>query len=152
MSFGARHMSTNVEPFAHLLPILAAEHQCANCRTPRFRPRRRITAPAAVDCKSLLELFAGRMDSIFESATATPREESPATKSTSPPSVSYHANTSNGYHLQISRLTHDNRLALPNAVKPKPPGAAHRQGVIDVGYRSSHHPCGVVLGTAVATD
>ena len=35
---------------------------------------------------------------------------------------SYHTTTPNGYNLQISYVTHDNRLALPNAVKPKPPG------------------------------
>ena len=33
---------------------------------------------------------------------------------------SYHTATPNGYNLQISYVTHDNRLALPNAVKPKP--------------------------------
>ncbi|HTK28438.1 MAG TPA: VOC family protein [Vicinamibacterales bacterium] len=33
---------------------------------------------------------------------------------------SYHTQTPNGYNLQISYVTHDNRLALPNAVKPKP--------------------------------
>jgi catechol 2,3-dioxygenase-like lactoylglutathione lyase family enzyme len=32
---------------------------------------------------------------------------------------SYHTSTPNGYNLQISYVTHDNRLALPNAVKPK---------------------------------
>jgi catechol 2,3-dioxygenase-like lactoylglutathione lyase family enzyme len=32
---------------------------------------------------------------------------------------SYHTATPNGYNLQISYVTHDNRLALPNAVKPK---------------------------------
>jgi len=32
---------------------------------------------------------------------------------------SYHTITPNGYNLQISYVTHDNRLALPNAVKPK---------------------------------
>jgi len=32
---------------------------------------------------------------------------------------SYHTRTPNGYNLQISYVTHDNRLALPNAVKPK---------------------------------
>lgn len=37
---------------------------------------------------------------------------------------SYHTATPNGYNLQISYVTHDNRLALPNAVKPKPPGKA----------------------------
>jgi catechol 2,3-dioxygenase-like lactoylglutathione lyase family enzyme len=36
---------------------------------------------------------------------------------------SYHTITPNGYNLQISYVTHDNRLALPNAVKPKPTGA-----------------------------
>jgi len=35
---------------------------------------------------------------------------------------SYHTSTPNGYNLQISYVTHDNRLALPNAVRPKPPG------------------------------
>jgi catechol 2,3-dioxygenase-like lactoylglutathione lyase family enzyme len=33
---------------------------------------------------------------------------------------SYHTATPNGYNLQISYVTHDNRLALPTAVKPKP--------------------------------
>jgi catechol 2,3-dioxygenase-like lactoylglutathione lyase family enzyme len=33
---------------------------------------------------------------------------------------SYHTDTPNGYNLQISYVTHDNRLALPNAVRPKP--------------------------------
>ena len=33
---------------------------------------------------------------------------------------SYHTTTPNGYNLQISYVTHDNRLALPNAVKPGP--------------------------------
>ena len=37
---------------------------------------------------------------------------------------SYHTATPNGFNLQISYVTHDNRLALPNAVKPKPPGNA----------------------------
>ena len=32
---------------------------------------------------------------------------------------SYHTMTPNGYNLQISFVTHDNRLALPNAVRPK---------------------------------
>jgi catechol 2,3-dioxygenase-like lactoylglutathione lyase family enzyme len=32
---------------------------------------------------------------------------------------SYHTRTPNGYNLQISYVTHDNRLALPNAVRPK---------------------------------
>jgi catechol 2,3-dioxygenase-like lactoylglutathione lyase family enzyme len=36
---------------------------------------------------------------------------------------SYHTTTPNGYDLQISYVTHDNRLALANAVKPKPPGS-----------------------------
>jgi catechol 2,3-dioxygenase-like lactoylglutathione lyase family enzyme len=31
---------------------------------------------------------------------------------------SYHTTTPNGFDLQISYVTHDNRLALPNAVKP----------------------------------
>jgi catechol 2,3-dioxygenase-like lactoylglutathione lyase family enzyme len=35
---------------------------------------------------------------------------------------SYHTTTPNGYNLQISYVTHDNRLALANAVKPKPAG------------------------------
>jgi catechol 2,3-dioxygenase-like lactoylglutathione lyase family enzyme len=35
---------------------------------------------------------------------------------------SYHTITPNGYNLQISYVTHDNRLALPNAVRPKPSG------------------------------
>jgi catechol 2,3-dioxygenase-like lactoylglutathione lyase family enzyme len=35
---------------------------------------------------------------------------------------SYHTATPNGYNLQISYVTHDNRLALPNAVRPKPSG------------------------------
>lgn len=35
---------------------------------------------------------------------------------------SYHTDTPNGYNLQISYVTHDNRLALPNAVKPSPSG------------------------------
>jgi catechol 2,3-dioxygenase-like lactoylglutathione lyase family enzyme len=35
---------------------------------------------------------------------------------------SYHTSTPNGYNLQISYVTRDNRLALPNAVKPKAPG------------------------------
>jgi catechol 2,3-dioxygenase-like lactoylglutathione lyase family enzyme len=34
---------------------------------------------------------------------------------------SYHTETPNGYNLQISYVTHANRLALPNAVRPKPP-------------------------------
>jgi catechol 2,3-dioxygenase-like lactoylglutathione lyase family enzyme len=33
---------------------------------------------------------------------------------------SYHTSTPNGYNLQISYVTKDNRLALPNAVRPKP--------------------------------
>jgi catechol 2,3-dioxygenase-like lactoylglutathione lyase family enzyme len=32
---------------------------------------------------------------------------------------SYHTTTPNGYNLQISYVTHDNRLALSNAVKPR---------------------------------
>ena len=32
---------------------------------------------------------------------------------------SYHTTTPNGYNLQISWMTRDNRLALANAVKPK---------------------------------
>lgn len=35
---------------------------------------------------------------------------------------SYHTATPNGYNLQISYVTHDNRLALPNAVKPRTTG------------------------------
>jgi hypothetical protein len=35
---------------------------------------------------------------------------------------SYHAQTPNGYDLQISYVTRDKRLVLANAVKPKPPG------------------------------
>jgi catechol 2,3-dioxygenase-like lactoylglutathione lyase family enzyme len=35
---------------------------------------------------------------------------------------SYHTATPNGYNLQISYVTHDNRLALPNAVKPRSAG------------------------------
>ena len=35
------------------------------------------------------------------------------------PFRSYHTRTPNGYNLQISWVTHDNRLALANAVKPK---------------------------------
>jgi len=35
---------------------------------------------------------------------------------------SYHTKTPNGYDLQISYVTRDNRLALANAVKPKFPG------------------------------
>jgi hypothetical protein len=35
---------------------------------------------------------------------------------------SYHTTTSNGYNLQISYVTHDKRLTLANAVKPKPTG------------------------------
>jgi catechol 2,3-dioxygenase-like lactoylglutathione lyase family enzyme len=35
---------------------------------------------------------------------------------------SYHTFTPNGYNLQISYLTHDTRLGLANAVKPKPAG------------------------------
>jgi catechol 2,3-dioxygenase-like lactoylglutathione lyase family enzyme len=34
---------------------------------------------------------------------------------------SYHTATPNGYNLQISAVTHDARLTLPNAVRPKPP-------------------------------
>jgi catechol 2,3-dioxygenase-like lactoylglutathione lyase family enzyme len=37
---------------------------------------------------------------------------------------SYHTATPNGFNLQISYVTHDNRLALPNAVKPKPGAGA----------------------------
>jgi len=32
---------------------------------------------------------------------------------------SYHTETPNGYNLQISYVTHENRLALANAVNPK---------------------------------
>ena len=39
---------------------------------------------------------------------------------------SYHTATPNGYNLQISYVTRDNRLALPNAVRPKPTAAAAR--------------------------
>jgi len=39
---------------------------------------------------------------------------------------SYHTSTPNGYNLQISYVTKDNRLALPNAVRPKPTAAAAR--------------------------
>jgi catechol 2,3-dioxygenase-like lactoylglutathione lyase family enzyme len=35
---------------------------------------------------------------------------------------SYHTTTPNGYNLQISWVTHDKRLALPTAVRPKPQG------------------------------
>ena len=35
---------------------------------------------------------------------------------------SYHTTTPNGYDLQISYVTHDNRLALSNAVRPKSGG------------------------------
>jgi catechol 2,3-dioxygenase-like lactoylglutathione lyase family enzyme len=35
---------------------------------------------------------------------------------------SYHTNTPNGFNLQISFVGHDTRLALPNAVRPKPAG------------------------------
>lgn len=38
---------------------------------------------------------------------------------------SYHTQTPNGYNLQISYVTHDNRLALSNAVRPKTPGGKH---------------------------
>src|SRR5581483_4654520 len=34
---------------------------------------------------------------------------------------SYHTQTPNGYNLQISYVTHDNRLALANAVRPRSP-------------------------------
>jgi catechol 2,3-dioxygenase-like lactoylglutathione lyase family enzyme len=34
---------------------------------------------------------------------------------------SYHTGTPNGYNLQISAVTHDTRLTLPNAVRPKAP-------------------------------
>ena len=33
---------------------------------------------------------------------------------------SYHTTTPNSYNLQISYVTHDKRLTLANAVKPKP--------------------------------
>jgi hypothetical protein len=32
---------------------------------------------------------------------------------------SYHTTTPNGYDIQISAVTHDTRLTLPNAVRPK---------------------------------
>ena len=35
---------------------------------------------------------------------------------------SYHTATPNGFNLQISYVTHDNRLALPSAVMPRPTG------------------------------
>jgi hypothetical protein len=35
---------------------------------------------------------------------------------------SYHTTTPNGYNLQISYVTHDHRLTLANAVKPKSVG------------------------------
>src|SRR5206468_9004050 len=35
---------------------------------------------------------------------------------------SYHTTTPNGYNLQISYVTKENRLALPNAVRPKRSG------------------------------
>jgi catechol 2,3-dioxygenase-like lactoylglutathione lyase family enzyme len=35
---------------------------------------------------------------------------------------SYHTATPNGYNLQISAVTHDTRLTLPTAVRPKRPG------------------------------
>jgi catechol 2,3-dioxygenase-like lactoylglutathione lyase family enzyme len=35
---------------------------------------------------------------------------------------SYHTQTPNGYNLQISAVTHDTRLTLSNAVRPKPNG------------------------------
>ena len=35
---------------------------------------------------------------------------------------SYHTATPNGFNLQISYVTHPNRLALPNAVRPRPSG------------------------------
>src|SRR5204863_8977190 len=38
---------------------------------------------------------------------------------------SYHTATPNGYNLQISYVTHDTRLALPNAVKPKRDPSGH---------------------------
>lgn len=38
---------------------------------------------------------------------------------------SYHTATPNGYNLQISFVTHDSRLALSNAVKPKSGGGGH---------------------------
>ena len=37
---------------------------------------------------------------------------------------SYHTATPDGFNLQISYVTHENRLALPNAVKPKPTSGA----------------------------
>jgi hypothetical protein len=46
---------------------------------------------------------------------------------------SYHTATPNGYNLQISYVTRDNRLALANAVKPKGCGGQVAGGP---GYRS----------------
>jgi hypothetical protein len=44
---------------------------------------------------------------------------------------SYHTTTPNGYNLQISYVTHDHRLSLANAVKPKSlgPGGQYRMPV-----------------------
>ena len=39
------------------------------------------------------------------------------------PFKSYHTGTPNGYNLQISDVTHETRLELSNAVRPKPRGA-----------------------------
>jgi catechol 2,3-dioxygenase-like lactoylglutathione lyase family enzyme len=39
---------------------------------------------------------------------------------------SYHTTTPNGYDLQISYVTHDNRLALPTAVRPRRPEGGAR--------------------------
>ena len=36
---------------------------------------------------------------------------------------SYHTSTPNGYNLQISYVTHDTRLSLPTAVRPRPSGS-----------------------------
>ena len=36
---------------------------------------------------------------------------------------SYHTSTPNGYNLQISAVNHDTRLTLPDAVRPRRPGA-----------------------------
>ncbi|MBI1876139.1 MAG: VOC family protein [Acidobacteria bacterium] len=42
---------------------------------------------------------------------------------------SYHTATPNGFNLQISYVTHDNRLALSNAVRPKPTSGGFRRSV-----------------------
>ena len=41
------------------------------------------------------------------------------------PFKSYHTHTPNGYNLQISYITHDNRLALPTRSSRRPSAAAH---------------------------